>query len=351
MSYYAKRKGLKLILLLMIVILLLACLGASTVGTANISMGQGLRIVLSKIPGLSGLTDNTLLGQNQAKIVWQVRMPRIILAAMIGALLASVGACFQGLFRNPLSDPYILGISNGAGVGATVAIVLGLGGYAYGIGLISLLSFVSALITAVMVYTIANVGGRLPTVNLILSGVAVGFFASSLVTILMVLHRENTERIIMWLMGSLNAASWKQVAILGPVTILGCLTLALFARDLNALSTGEETAKSLGVRVETVKKVLLGICSLLVAVCVSVSGIIGFVGLVVPHVVRLLVGPDQRALIPFSAVLGAIFLVICDTIARSIIPPAELPVGAVTSLCGAPFFCYLLIKAKKRVSP
>ncbi|MFY9173864.1 MAG: iron ABC transporter permease [Peptococcia bacterium] len=349
MSYIAKRRRLKYIMILLVLVLMLVCLGASTVGTAHISLGQAIRIVVGKIPKLSSLVDTGLIPSNHIAIIWQVRMPRIILSAMIGACLAAVGACFQGLFCNPLADPYILGISNGAGLGATVAIVMGLGGLAYGVGYVSLLAFLGALITAIVVYLIANVGGRLPAVNLILSGVAVGFFASSFVTVLMALNRENTERIIMWLMGSVNAANWQQVAILFPVTVVGCLILCLFARELNAIGAGEETAKSLGVKVETVKKLLLGVSSLLVAVCVSVSGIIGFVGLVIPHVARLIVGPDQRALLPFSTVIGALFLVLCDTIARSVIPPAELPLGAVTALCGAPYFCYLLIKAKKKV--
>lgn len=354
MSYYTKRRGLRYILGLLILILVLVCLAASTVGTADISIGQALRIVMTrtiaKLPGLSGLVDATQLRDTAEVIVWQVRMPRVIMAAMIGAALATVGACFQGLFRNPLADPYILGISNGASFGATVAIVMGLGGLAYGVGLISLFAFLGALITAVMVALIANVGGRLPAVNLILSGVAVGFFASAFVTILMVLNRENMERIIMWQMGSVNAANWHQVAVIAPITVVGCLLLYLFARDLNAFSAGEETAKSLGIKVETVKRLLLGVCSLLVAVSVSVSGIIGFVGLVVPHVARLIVGADQRALLPFSTIIGALFLVVCDTLARSVIPPTELPVGAVTALCGAPYFCYLLLKAKKKVN-
>lgn len=349
MSYIAKRRRLKYIMILLVLVLMLVCLGASTVGTAHISLGQAIRIVVGKIPKLSSLVDTGLIPSNHIAIIWQVRMPRIMLSAMIGACLAAVGACFQGLFCNPLADPYILGISNGAGLGATVAIVMGLGGLAYGVGYVSLLAFLGALITAIVVYLIANVGGRLPAVNLILSGVAIGFFASSFVTVLMALNRENTERIIMWLMGSVNAANWQQVAILFPVTVVGCLILCLFARELNAIGAGEETAKSLGVKVETVKKLLLGVSSLLVAVCVSVSGIIGFVGLVIPHVARLIVGPDQRALLPFSTVIGALFLVLCDTIARSVIPPAELPLGAVTALCGAPYFCYLLIKAKKKV--
>jgi iron complex transport system permease protein len=175
-------------------------------------------------------------------------------------------------------------------------------------------------------------------------------FEYSIITILMVFKRDKIEDIIMWLMGSVNTASWEQAAFLSPVAVIGVVVLSLFARDLNAISCGDDTARSLGVSVETVMKLMLAICSMLVAVCVSVSGIIGFVGLVVPHAIRLLTGPDHRVLLPFSAVGGAIFLVLCDTLARSIMPPIELPVGAVTSLFGAPYFIWLLISAKKKVT-
>ena len=356
MSYYLKRKKYKLIFFLLLLILLLAVLGTTTVGIANISTDRVLGIIFTrifaKIPGLAGLIGETNINleDTSAIIVWQLRLPRVILAALVGALLASVGACFQGLFRNPMADPYVLGISNGAGAGATVAIVLGLGGMARGAAWVSFLAFGGAMVTTLAVYAIANVRGRLPIINLLLAGIAVGFFASALVTILMVLNKESTERIIKWLMGSVSAADWEQVALVAPVTIAGWFVLYLFARDLNACQAGEETALSLGVKVESVKKLLLGVCALLIAVCVSVSGIIGFVGLVVPHAARILVGPDQRGLLPFSAVGGALFLIVCDTLARSLIPPMELPVGAVTSLFGAPYFCLLLIKAKKKVS-
>jgi iron complex transport system permease protein len=248
-----------------------------------------------------------------------------------------------------MADPYVLGISNGAGLGATIAIVFGLESIWWGIGMVSLLAFVRALATTFAVYAIAKVGGRLPSINVLLAGVAVGLFEYSIITILMIFKKDKIESIIMWLMGSVNAASWQQAALLVPVTLIGVIILCFFARDLNVISSNEETAKSLGVKVEAVKKILLGICSLLIAVCVSVSGIIGFVGLVVPHAARLITGSDHRAMLPFSAVGGAIFLVICDTLARSLMPPTELPAGAVTSLFGAPYFIYLLIKSKKKV--
>lgn len=350
MSYFKKKIKYKLILILSIGVLALTMLLSSTIGIADIGIWNALKIILSRIPIINLLLENDTINKTHVMIVLNIRMPRIILAASVGSLLAAVGGCFQGLFRNPMADPYVLGISNGAGLGATIAIIFGFESISWGVGMVSLSAFTGALLTAIAVYAIANAGGRLPTVNLLLSGIAVGLFEYSIITILMVFKREKIESIIMWLMGSVNAASWQQAAVLAPVTVLGVVIIGFFARDLNAISSGEDTARSLGVKVETVKKILIGVCSLLIGVCVSVSGIIGFVGLVVPHAVRLVTGSDHRFMLPFSAVGGAIFLVVCDTLARSIIPPVELPVGAVTSLFGAPYFIYLLLRTKKKVN-
>lgn len=349
MSYFEKKLKYKLLLLISLIVLLFVMLLSSTIGIADIGMLNAFKIIVSKVPGIGLFISEDSINNTHQMIVLNIRMPRILLSATIGALLATVGGCFQGLFRNPMADPYVLGISNGAGLGATIAIVLGLESILWGVGMVSLLAFIGALVTTIVVYAIANVGGRLPSTNLLLSGVAVGLFEYSLITIIMIFKRDKIERIFMWLMGSVNAASWRQVALLVPIALIGVIILCLFARDLNVISSNEEIAKSLGVKVEAVKKILLGLCSLLIAVCVSVSGIIGFVGLVVPHAARLITGSDHRAMLPFSAVGGAIFLVVCDTLARSLMPPAELPVGAVTSLFGAPYFIYLLIKSKKKV--
>lgn len=349
MSYFEKKLKYKILLIVSVGVLIFTMLISSTIGIADIGIINAFKIMISQIPGIRMLIDSDTINNTHQMIVLDIRMPRIVLAAAIGALLSTVGGCFQGLFRNPMADPYVLGISNGAGLGAAIAIVFGLESILWGIGMVSLLAFIGALVTTIVVYAIANVGGRLPSTNLLLSGIAVGLFEYSLITILMIFKRDKIESIFMWLMGSVSAASWQQVALLLPVTLIGVIILCFFARDLNVISSNEETAKSLGVKVEAVKKILLGICSLLIAVCVSVSGIIGFVGLVVPHATRLITGSDHRAMLPFSAIGGAIFLVICDTLARSLMPPAELPVGAVTSLFGAPYFIYLLIKSKKTV--
>jgi iron complex transport system permease protein len=323
---------------------------SSTMGAANISFLESLRIMVSGVPLLGRFAKGETLPDTYHTIIQTVRLPRIFLSALIGAGLSVVGSTFQGMFRNPMADPYILGISSGASAGAAVAIVLGAGGMVGGLGIIAFFAFAGALLTTLTVYHIARMGNRLPTLGLILAGVAVGFFLSSFVSILMFFNRDQLERIVMWTMGSVSTATWSQVGILFPVVMIGSVILFAFARDLNAMSTGEETAKSLGIEVEKVKKLLLSVSSLIIACCVSTSGVIGFVGLIVPHSIRLVLGSDQRVVIPFSAVAGAIFMVACDTLARNLIPPSEIPVGAVTSLFGAPFFIYLLYRNKKKVT-
>lgn len=342
-----KKNLYRILFIFSIVALFFAVVLSSTMGAANIRFSEALKILSGKIPLIGqffGASDDT-----KALIVLDIRLPRIFLAAVVGMGLSVVGAAMQGMFKNPMADPGVLGVSSGAAFGATVAIAFGVQKLLFGIGIVAIAAFFGAITTALMVYSIAKIGGKLPTVNLLLSGVAVSFLFSSLISLIMVFNRDKIENIIMWTMGSISAASWKQVYLISPVVIIGAMFTAFYAKDLNLLSAGTETAMSLGVEVEKTKKVLLVISSLIVAACVSVSGIIGFVGLVIPHIIRLLLGSDHRVVMPFSAVSGALFLVICDTISRNIIPPSEIPVGVITSLFGAPFFIYLLIKSKRRV--
>ena len=349
MVFLQRKKRYGILFLIALIVLFFLMILSGTLGAANISFLESLRIMVSRIPLLYRFAGVDSIRSSSRMILWNVRLPRIFLSALIGAGLSVVGSTFQSMFRNPMADPYILGISSGASAGATAAIVLGWGGMVSGMGITALFAFAGALLTTLLVYRIARVGNRLPTLGLILAGVAVGFFLSSLVNIMMFFHRDQMERIVMWTMGSLATATWSQVRILFPVVLLGSVVLFAFARDLNAMSTGEETAKSLGIEVEKVKKFLLALSSLIIACCVSTAGVIGFIGLIVPHSIRLALGSDQRVVIPFSAVAGAIFLVLCDTLARNLIPPSEIPVGAVTSLFGAPFFVYLLHRNKKKV--
>ncbi|WP_302081250.1 vitamin B12 ABC transporter permease BtuC [Salinibaculum rarum] len=269
-------------------------------------------------------------------IVRQLRLPRIALAAVVGFALASAGAVMQGFFRNPMADPSIIGVSSGAAVGAVATIALPL---AVPFGL-QTAAFVGALLTAFAVYLIATEDGRTPVATLLLAGVAVQSLLGAVVSYLLLQSGESLEQALYWLMGNLHNSSWGQVEATIPMAALAFIVLVAYARDLNVLLLGEEDASALGIEVERTKRVLLGVSSFITAAAVAVAGVIGFVGLVVPHMMRLVVGPDHRVLLPTSALAGAIFLVATDTVARS--GPATLPVGIVTAALGAPFFLYLL---------
>ena len=280
----------------------------------------------------------------QSPIFWNLRIPRIVLSVLVGAALSVCGAAYQSVFRNPLTDPYVLGISSGASLGAAVAILLGLEAYLLGVGACAL---VSGLLTILVIYRIASIGNRMHTTTLLLTGVCITFLMSALISFHMVLRQDKMDSIIFWTMGSFASASWTDVAIVAPVVAVGIGVVLYHCRDLNLLLAGSETAKSLGVEVERVKKVLLLATTLMVAFCVSTCGVIGFVGLVVPHCIRLVSGPDNRRIVPYAIVVGALFLLMCDTMARTLLMPAELPVGSLTALVGAPLFIYLLYKNKK----
>lgn len=349
MIFVEKRGLIRLILAASFIVLIILIVLSATIGVATISFLDAVRIMLSKIPGIGSLMRSDNIDTTHRMIVLNLRLPRIILSALVGAGLSIVGAALQGMFKNLMADPYVLGISSGASLGATIAIVAGLEYTFLGVGLITVFAFLGSILTIICVYNIARVGNKVPATTLLLSGIALSFLLSSVVSIIMIFNRNQVERIVFWVMGSVSAASWNQIGLLFPVVCAGAAAIIAFSRDLNVMSTGEETAKSLGIEVERVKKLLILICSVLVAACVSVSGVIGFVGLIIPHTVRLLAGSDHRALLPFSVIGGAVFMVVCDTIARNAVPPVEIPVGAITSMFGAPYFIFLLYKNKKKV--
>ncbi len=278
-------------------------------------------------------------------IFLNLRAPRIVLSVLVGAGLSVCGAAYQSVFRNPLTDPYVLGVSSGASVGAAVAILLGVEAYMLGVGACALLT---GLLTVVAIYRIASIGNRMHTTTLLLTGVCITFLMSAVISFLMVLRQDKMDSIIFWTMGSFASASWMDVAIVAPVVVAGVCVVLYYSRDLNLLLAGSETARSLGVEVERVKRVLLLSTTLMVAFCVASCGVIGFVGLVVPHCVRLVMGPDNRRVVPCSIFAGGLFLLLCDTLARTVLMPSELPVGSLTALVGAPLFIYLLYKNKKQ---
>ncbi|WP_299270273.1 vitamin B12 ABC transporter permease BtuC [Halorientalis sp.] len=269
-------------------------------------------------------------------IVRQVRLPRIVLAAVVGFSLAAAGAVMQGFFRNPMADPSIIGVSSGAAVGAVATIAFPL---AVPFGL-QTAAFVGALLAAFGVYAIASEGGRTPVATLLLAGVAVQALLGAAVSYMLLQTGQSLREAVYWLMGQLSGSSWAEVEVTLPLSLLAFAVVYVYARDLNVLLLGETDAHTLGIEVERTKRILLAVASVITAAAVSVAGVIGFVGLIVPHAMRLLVGPDHRILLPTSALAGAAFLVAADTFARA--GPAEVPVGIVTAALGAPFFLYLL---------
>ena len=269
-------------------------------------------------------------------IVRDIRLPRILLGAIVGFALASAGAIMQGFFRNPMADPSIIGVSSGAALGAVATIAFPL---AIPFGL-QTAAFVGALLAAFGVYLVATEDGRTPVATLLLAGIAIQTFLGAVISYMLLQSGESLEEAVLWLMGHLQYSTWGRVEATLPVTVLIFAVLLVYARDLNVLLLGEEDAHALGIEVERTKRLLLAGSSVITAAAVAVAGVIGFVGLIVPHMMRLVVGPDHRILLPTSALAGATFLVLADTVART--GPAEVPVGIVTAAVGAPFFLFLL---------
>ncbi len=278
-------------------------------------------------------------------IFWDVRIPRVLLAGLVGAALACAGTAMQAVFRNPLADPFIIGVSSGAALGAAAAGLIGFTA-AVSVFLPPLFAFVTAIATVFVVYALGTVRGKVHAETLLLSGVAVAAFLGAIVSFLIYFVREQFHQLIFWLLGSLTLASWSMVVVVFFAAVVGSLIIFLHGRDLNALLLGDETAHNLGVNPEGLRKLMLGVAALVTATAVAFTGIIGFVGLIVPHMMRLLFGPDHRMLVPASTLFGATFLILSDSVARTVVAPTELPVGVITALCGGPFFIYLLRRSR-----
>lgn len=316
------------------------------IGAVYISPGETVKILLVKIPGMANQFNITWPASYE-KIVWFIRLPRIVLAMIVGACLAVAGAIFQGLFRNPMADPYVIGASSGAALGATASIVLAAGWHWMGMGAVPLTAFLGALGTVLLVYNLARSGSLVPIQSLLLAGIAVSALLSSLVSLLMYLGDDRLHAVVYWLMGGLSGRSWEYVTFTLPYLVIGLLLALYCARDLNIMLLGEESAQHLGIEVEIAKKILLIAASILTATAVSASGIVGFVGLIVPHVMRMISGPNHWTLIPLSGLTGAILILVADLAARTFMAPVEIPLGVVTSLFGAPFFIYLLRRYRR----
>lgn len=284
------------------------------------------------------------MSATEKTILFNLRLPRSLSAFFVGGGLALSGAIFQGLFRNPLADSYLLGISSGASLGAAAALVLGLTSPLANFTAVSVFSFIGSLLALALVLYFGSRNGQFSVFRLLLSGLGVGLFISSLVAVLMLMAEEQLKALIFFFLGGFSTSTWDTAWISLACVPAGAVTACFFARELNVLLLGEETAKSSGINTRRIQLLYAVLAAFLTSVSVSVAGLIGFVGLIVPHMIRILFGADHRTLFPLTFLTGGVFLVLCDTAARIVMAPAELPVGIVTSLVGAPLFLYLLRK-------
>ncbi len=313
---------------------LLAVLVLAT-GVGSVALGP-LEVMQAVLHGLTGQ-----LSGSADTIVWQIRLPRVLLAALVGGALALSGSAYQGVFRNPLADPYLLGVASGAGLGGALALVFG-AALPWPLRSVPLASFVFALLSVTATLLLARRRGGTPLTALILAGVVLGSSATALTSLLMLSERDDAARVLAWLLGSFGLSSWAQLASVTPFVLVAGIVTLVSAQGLNVLQLGEESAAQLGLRVEVFKLALIAAATLATAAAVSVSGIIGFVGLIIPHTVRLITGPDHRTLLPLAAVFGAVFMVAADLVARTVIAPAEVPIGVITAIVGGPFFLWLM---------
>jgi iron complex transport system permease protein len=321
--------------------LIVALLAGVGFGSIAVAPGDTIAILAHRLLGLDlGRTWSPVA----ETIVWDLRLPRVLEAMVVGLGLAVAGTTFQGLLRNPLADPYVLGTASGAALGAAIAVLIPVRIVILEFGLLQGLAFVGALGSITAVYRLARVGGGAPMTSLLLTGYALGSLLAAGLAMAMYLSGTALRQIFAYLLGSFESASWGRLAGVVPIVLLASLLVLARARSLNGLLLGEDAAAHLGVDVRRERVILLALASLITAACVAVSGLIGFVGLVVPHVVRLVVGPNARLLLPLSALAGAVLLAFADVVARSL---GEIPVGVVTALIGAPFFLFLLRRTQR----
>jgi len=331
----------------LLLILLLAAITLSVAnGSSNIPYGDVARILLQGL-GLPGMGEYP---DSQVRIVILIRLPRALVGALVGAALAISGATMQSIFRNPLADPGIIGVNAGSGLGAVIALTTGLA--TGGLWILPIFAFAGGMTAALIVYTLSLVQGRTQVPTLLLAGVALNSFLGAVTSAIMLLGADygEVQAILTWLVGGLRGRGQPHLQVIALPILLGILLLYAFSRDLNLLLLGEETAQGLGVNVPRTRFTLLLLASLLTGTAVSIAGGIGFVGLIVPHALRLIIGPDYRVLLPASALGGAVLLVLCDTVARLIIQPAEIQVGLITAMLGAPFFLFLLWRNRRQIT-
>jgi iron complex transport system permease protein len=323
--------------------LIVALILSVALGAVPIAPGELLRLLGARLAGAAATNDPA------ATIVFDIRLPRTALVAITGAALGGSGAAYQGLFRNPLADPYLIGAASGAGLGAVLAMAWRWPADTLGLAAVPASAFAGALLTVGLVYALARTGGTTPTTTLILAGVATSAFAGALTTFIMLRSQGELRRAVAWLLGGFSLGGWAPVWAALPYVAVGLGVLIVLGRPLNVLQFGDEQARQMGLHVERAQLVLVAAASLATAAAVAFSGVIGFVGLAVPHLVRLLWGADYRRIVPLSVISGAALLLLADVVARTVLAPQELPVGIVTAAGGAPFFLYLLRTTKQRM--
>lgn len=338
-----KKLGYIGIVLLLVAALILSLIIAVSIGSVSISIEEVYGVIMHKLFGMGAAEQ---FGKGAIHdVVWLIRLPRLMLAAIVGSSLAVCGVIMQALVKNPLADPYVLGISSGASLGATFAIMLGVGAV-FGRHAIGVSAFIGAFISSILVMIVSNIGGRSNAVKLLLAGMALSAICSSFSSFIIYIanDKEGMQTLTFWMMGSVAGAKWEMLSVIYPVVIIGIAFLWTQSRVLNLMLLGDDIAMTLGTDLHRFRQLYLVIVALMIGFVVYCAGMIGFVGLIIPHLVRILFGTNHKKIIPLAALTGAIFLVWADVLCRIIIPNAELPVGILTSMIGAPCFIYLMIK-------
>lgn len=331
---------------LLVLGVLLACsVLAIAVGAVDLPVGSVIAELLDRLPGID-ITSG--LSEREAAILWELRMPRVVLAGMVGGMLAMAGAGFQGVFRNPLADPYLLGVAAGAGLGATLAIAYVPDDSGWVVSPLPLAAFAGALLGVAVTYALGRSATRTyAAATLILAGVAVAAFLTATQTFIQQRNTETFREVFAWIMGALGTVGWEEVRLILPYVIASAVGLLLYRRLMDVMGVGDEEADSVGIKAARVRLVVVAAATLGTAAAVAVSGLIGFVGIIVPHAIRLVLGSSYRVILPLSLGFGAAFLIIADLIARTVIAPAEIPIGVITAFFGAPFFLVVLARARR----
>ncbi|MDF2960881.1 MAG: iron transporter [Paenibacillus sp.] len=329
-------------------LLLLSVTVSLSIGTVRLPLLQVWGILGHHLPWAGGWIPVDWQPAAE-QIIWRVRLPRVLLGVLVGAALGVAGAAFQGILRNPLADPYTLGVSSGAALGASFLILFGLQFALFGSWTVPIVAFITGAVSLITVLLLARTDGQMKMETVLLAGVVMHSFLGSFVSLMVAMSKQVINEIVFWMMGSLSLRGWSYSLVLLPYLTIGAILLLGYGRAMNLFALGEAQAAHLGVRVEKTKLIVLTAATLVTAAAVSVSGVVAFVGLIVPHILRLLVGPDYRLLLPLSLLGGAVYVLWADTLARMLLSPTEIPLGVVTAFMGAPFFAYLLRKNKRSV--